>query len=290
MSAKSLVKPFILSVAVLPMVFAAAMILNSTSTTSTITLVIFIATIFVEVFALMQFVRARRAFAASDPGYLTWTLIIAFMVVRLVAEARLLTLNVNLVPQYQEGASAMLFFYIIVLRYLYTLSDLLFIAALFTTIRSYKSTGLPFNLLAQDYVYILALWMLPGITYIFRANLIESSVSGNDGYIATYRLIAVSVGAVIATLCIVVRRYALQMGGGAVAKVWNMVVIAGVTRDGSFLALALISIWSKAAAGFVEQYLLWIFAGCWLLAGLYQQAVFSRATKSHKVYVAKSAA
>ena len=218
MSAKSLVKPFVLSMAVLPMVFAAAMILNSTSTASTITLVIFIATIFVEVFALIQFVRARRAFAASDPGYLTWTLIIAFMVVRLVAEARLLTLNVNLVPQYQEGASAMLFFYIIVLRYLYTFSDLLFIAALFTTIRSYKSTGLPFNLLAQDYVYILALWMLPGITYIFRANLIQSGVSGNDGYIAIYRLIAVSVGAVIATLCIVVRRYALQMGGGAVAK------------------------------------------------------------------------
>jgi hypothetical protein len=290
MNAKSLVKPFILSAVLLPLIFAVTMILNSNSMTSSLTLILFIATILVEVFALTQFVRARRAFSTGDPGYLTWTLIVAFMVVRLIAEARLLTLNVNMVPQYQEGASALLFFYIIVLRYLYTVSDLLFIGALFTTIRSYKNTGLPFNLVAQDYFYIFALWMLPVVTYTFRANLIESSVTGNDGYIATYRLIAVTVGAVIASLCIVVRRYALQMGGGAIAQVWNTVVIAGVVRDGSFLALALISIWSKTAAGFVEQYLLWIFAGCWMLAGLYQNAVISRATKSHKVYVAKSAA
>jgi hypothetical protein len=290
MSVNSLVKSFILSVVILPIVFAAALVMNSASVSSAITLILFITTILVEVFALTQFLRARKVFASTDPGYLTWTLIVAFMIVRLVAEVRLLTLNVNMVPQYQEGGSAMLYFYIIVLRYLYTMSDLLFIAALFTTIRTYKNTGLPFNLVRQDYFYILALWLLPIITYIFRANLIQSSVTGNDGYIATYRLIAVTVGAVIASMCIVVRRYALQMGGGMVAKVWSMVVVAGVARDGSFLALALISIWSKTAAGFVEQYLLWIFAGCWLLAGLYQNAVFIHATKSHKAYVPQTVA
>jgi hypothetical protein len=290
MSVNSLFKSFILSVVILPIVFAAALVMNSASVSSAITLILFITTILVEVFALTQFLRARKVFASTDPGYLTWTLIVAFMIVRLVAEGRLLTLNVNMVPQYQEGGSAMLYFYIIVLRYLYTVSDLLFIAALFTTIRTYKNTGLPFNLVRQDYFYILALWLLPIITYIFRANLIQSSVTGNDGYIATYRLIAVTVGAVIASMCIVVRRYALQMGGGMVAKVWSMVVVAGVARDGSFLALALISIWSKTAAGFVEQYLLWIFAGCWLLAGLYQNAVFIHATKSHKAYVPQTVA
>jgi hypothetical protein len=290
MSVNSLVKSFILSVVILPMVFAAALIMNTASVSSAITLVLFISTILVEVFALRQFLRARKVFTNTDPGYLTWTLIVAFMTVRLVAEARLLTLNVNMVSQYQEGGSAMLYFYIIVLRYLYTVSDLLFIAALFTTIRTYKNTGLPFNLVRHDYFYILGLWLLPVITYIFRANLIQASVTGNDGYIATYRLIAVTVGAVIASMCIVVRRYALQMGGGMVAKVWSMVVVAGVARDGSFLALALISIWSKMAAGFVEQYLLWIFAGCWLLAGLYQNAVFIRATKSHKAYVPQTVA
>jgi hypothetical protein len=290
MNVKTLSNYFLFSIITLPVIFGVLAALNATTTLTPLTLVLFIATILVEVVALTQLVWARRTFAAGDPGYLTWTLIVTFMIVRLIGEARLLSLNVGIVPQYQEGSSVLLFVYIIVFRYLYTVSDILFIAALFTTIRSYKSTGLPFNLVAPDYFYIAAMWMLPIITYIFRANLIESSVSGNGGYIATYRLVAVTVGAAIATLCIVVRRYALQMGGGAVAQVWNVVVIAGVVRDGSFLALALISIWSKAAAGFVEQYLLWIFAGCWLLAGLYQKAVFTRTTKSHRVYVAKSAA
>ncbi|MEW6127331.1 MAG: hypothetical protein AB1757_09845 [Acidobacteriota bacterium] len=289
MNAHRFVKPFIGSVIILPIIYAVMRGMNSSFSTDTLTLMLFLATISVEVWALMQFVRARKSFSKNDPGYLTWTLITGFMIIRLIAEARLLTLTVNLVPNYQEGASAALYFYIIVLRYLYTISDLLFIAALFTTIRSYKSTGLPFNLLVKDYFYMLAVWTLPVITYAFRANLIHSGVIGNDGYLATYRLIAVSVGAVIATVCIMIRRYALQMGGGAVAKVWNMVVIAGVARDGSFLVLALISTWSKPAASFLEQYLLWIFAGCWLLAGMYQNAVFTRATKTHPVYVAESA-
>jgi hypothetical protein len=151
---------------------------------------------------------------------------------------------------------------------------LLFIAALFTTVRAYKSTGLRFELQRQDYLYVVLLWAIPATTFLFRANLGLTGFTGPDPYIPTYRLVAVFVGAVIASLCVVVRRYAVQMGGGAVARVWNTVVIAGIARDASFLALALLSqVWDPGAR-FAEQFLLWIFAGCWLLAAIYQQEVF----------------
>jgi hypothetical protein len=290
MSAKSLMKPFLFSLLALPVIFIVARNLGGEAAGKAVTLSLFAATILVEVFALARFFRVRKAFSPSDPGYLTWTLILAFMVVRLVAEARLLTLTYSLVPEYKAGGPLTLYFYVIVFRYLYTVGDMLFVGALFTTIRSYKSTGLPFRVLPVDYFYILAICALPVLTYLFRDNLIQTASASADGYIATYRLVAVSVGAIIASMCIIVRRYALQMGGGAVAKVWNTVVIAGVARGGSFLALALISNWSKPGATFVEQYLLWTFACCWLLAALYQSEVFSHTTKSHKVFVAESPA
>ena len=137
---------------------------------------------------------------------------------------------------------------------------------------------------------MMAVWTLPVVTYLFRDNLLQTTLGTADGYVRTFRLVAVTVGAAIVSVCIVVRRYASQMGGGAVARVWNMVVIAGVARDGSFLALALIAVWSKPAATFVEQYLLWTFSCCWLIAALYQSAIFSRTAESAEVAVAESLA
>jgi hypothetical protein len=240
---------------------------------------LFSATVLAEIVALSQIAQARKLFSRSDHGYLTWTLILVFLVIRLLAEARLMTLNFRLVPAYKDNPSDLIFFYRFVLRYLYTVSDVMFIGALITTIRSYKSTGLKFELMKQDYLYMLLLWAMPIITFIFRENLF-SAAAGNDPYIPTYRLVAVTVGAVIASLCIAVRRYAFQMGGGAVARVWNMVVIAGIARDASFLVLALLTAWSEAGAQFAEQYLLWIFTGCWLLAAIYQREVIPRARTS----------
>ena len=290
MSAKSLVKPFIFSLVILPAIFAATVGLKGAAAAGPLTVALFAATVLVELFALAQFVRVRRSFAAGDPGHLTWTLIVTFMTVRLVGEARLLTLTCGLAPEYNYGSSAGVFFYVVVLRYLYTLSDVLFIAALLTTIRSYKGTGLPFKVLPVDYVYMLAVWTLPLVTYVYRDNLLQTTLGTADRYVRTYRLVAVTVGAAIVSVCIVVRRYASQMGGGAVARVWNTVVIAGVARDGSFLALALVASWSKPASTFVEQYLLWAFACCWLMAALYQSAVFSRAAESAEVAIAESVA
>jgi hypothetical protein len=272
MRSRSIVLPFLVSLVVIPAVFAVVIATDGQTRGETVTKLLFAATVVLELIALTQVVVARRLFSSADPGRLTWTLIMAFLVVRLVAEARLTTMNFHLVPRYEEGASGPLFFYVIVLRYLYTASDLLFIAALVTTIRAYKGTGLTFNLLTRDYVYMAILWTMPVLTFIFRDNLIYSAV-GADGYIATYRLVAVSVGALIASLCLVVRRYVLQMGGGAVARVWSTVVAAGIARAASFLALALITSWWREGAGFTEQYLLWVFAGCWLIAAVYQQEV-----------------
>jgi hypothetical protein len=290
MSAKSLIKPFIFSLVILPVIFAVTISLKGAAAGSPVTVTLFAATVLVELFALAQFVHVRRSFAAGDPGYLTWTLIVTFMTIRLVGEGRLLTLTYGLAPEYNYGASAGVFFYVVVLRYLYTLSDVLFIAALLTTIRSYKSTGLPFKVLPVDYLYMMAVWSLPVVTYLYRDNLLQTTMGTADGYVRTFRLVAVTVGAVIVSVCIVVRRYASQMGGGAVARVWNMVVIAGVARDGSFLALALVAGWSKPAGLFVEQYLLWAFSCYWLMAALYQSAVFSRAAESAEVAVAEGVA
>lgn len=286
MSSKSVLVPFMISLIAFPLAFAVATAAGGPAEADRMTLVLFGATVAVEVIALWQALSARKLFSRSDSGHLTWTLIVLFLIVRLAAEARLSTLNFNLVPKYTDGASSGLFFYTIVLRYLYTLSDVLFVCALATTIRAYKSTGLKFELMGRDYLYILLVWAMPTVTYIFRGNLVNSNITTADSHIATYRLVAVIVGAVIATLCLIVRRYVVQMGGGAVARVWNTVVVAGIARDASFLCLALVSNWWRPGAAFAEQYLLWIFSCCWLLAALYQQEVLPKASEAKAVAAA----
>jgi hypothetical protein len=279
MRSKAVIVPFVISLIGLPLVFSLMVSLYGQASGDSITLGLFGAAVLVEALALAQVIRVRRLFSPGDQGHLTWTLIMAFLIVRLVAEARLATLNFQLVPRYGEGSNDALFFYIIVLRYLYTVSDALFIGALVSTIRAYKSTGLKFELLMQDYFYILLVWAMPGLTYLFQKNLMYSNTAGTDKYIVTFRLVTVSVGALIATLCLVVRRYVLQMGGGAVARVWTMVVIAGIARDASFLALALLSGRWRASAQFAEQYLLWIFSCCWLMAALFQQEIIPHVSR-----------
>ena len=284
MRSKLVALPFAASLLIIPLIFALTESMGRDGQGENVTLALFGATVLVEFIALFQVIATRRLFSPSDPGHLTWSLILGFLIVRLLAEGRLATMNFHLVEKYSEGMSGRLFFYLIVLRYLYTVSDLLFIAALITTIRAYKSTGLTFRLLGRDYLYIAMLWTMPAITYIFRANLIYSA-TGVDPYIPTYRITAVSVGAVIASLCLVVRRYVLQMGGGAVARVWSTVVAAGIARDASFLALALLTSWWRVGAGFAEQYLLWIFSGCWLIAALYQQEVLPEGTRDRVAHL-----
>ncbi|HUK88948.1 MAG TPA: hypothetical protein VLZ81_01000, partial [Blastocatellia bacterium] len=275
MKSKHVVVPFAVSLILAPIASALAWSAGGANSGNAVLRCFFAATVLVELLALAQAISARKLFSRSDAGYLTWTLIIAFLVVRLIAEARLITLTFDVVkpPSDIRTAASGLFFYVVWLRYLYTVSDVLFVAAIASAIRSYKMTGLTFGLMRRDSIYILLALGVPSVTYLFRSNLGSAGLINLDNYIATYRLVAVLVGGVIAALCLVVRRYASQMGGGAVARVWNAVVAAGIARDASFLTLALISKSLRPAAEFGEQYLLWVFAGCWLLAALYQQEV-----------------
>jgi hypothetical protein len=274
--------PFFVSLVALPVLFGLAMTMGYPAQGDSIRQALFAATVAIEAVALCKAISARKIFSPQDSGHLTWTLILTFLAVRLVAELRLVTLTFGMVdiPARLEDASQGIYFYVVVLRYIYTASDLLFGGALATAISGYKSTGLRFEILKRDYVYMGLLWGLPVLTFVFRENLDLGGLLKTDKTIAAYRLVAVCVGAMIASLCIAVRRYAIQMGGGAVARVWNTVVIAGTARAASFLVLALISKWWEPGAKFIEQYLLWVFACCWLMAALYQQEILPRVTKS----------
>jgi hypothetical protein len=279
-------KALIVSLIAGPAIFALVTVAGGPAEADRVTLALFGATVLVEVIAFTQVLSARKLFSPADPGYLTWTLVALFLLARLLGELRLATIDFQLVPRYSEGAQPWLFVYVIVFRYLYTLSDVLFIVALITTIRAYKSTGLKFELMKRDYLYMALIWTMPVVAFVFRSNLIYSNTTVSDKYIASFRLITITVGAFIVSLCLVVRRYVSQMGGGAVARVWNMAVTAGVARAASFLALALMSGWWRSGAGFVEQYLLWIFACCWLMAAHYQLKVLPRASEARLVAAA----
>src|SRR5262245_16574756 len=240
MKSKYVLAPFIVSLFVLPLAFVLVWRFSPDKTAlATITNLLLAATFVIEVAALVQAFVTRRTFLRSDPLHLTWSLIVAFLVVRVIAEVRPLTLNFNLVESPPDLANAppLTFFYVAVLRYLRTVADVLAIAAFATTVRAYRSIGLTPGLLRRDYVYMLLVWMIPVGTLFNRRNLDVSVIAHShpDKYVAAYQLLAVFVGAVIASICVVVRRYALQMGGGTVARVWNTAVIAGISRDASFL-------------------------------------------------------
>jgi hypothetical protein len=290
MKSKYVLAPFIVTLILAPLASALAWNEDGAHLGNLVLRWLFAATVLVEIVALFQATQARKLFSRSDAGYLNWSLIIAFLAIRIIAEARLITLTFHLVsaPADIHTASAGVFFYVVWLRYLYTISDLLFIAALGATIRTYKMTGLTFSLLGRDTVYMLLVLAVPLITYLYRSNLGSAGLINLDNYIATYRLIAVVVGGAIAALCLVVRRYVSQMGGGAVARVWNAAVIAGIARDASFLTLALVSRSWRPAAEFGEQYLLWVFACCWLLAALYQQEVLPAKRNTSVLKAARS--
>lgn len=266
MKSKHILTILLASLVALPIAYAAAIAGSSdvrTSNARLVVMVLSIAVLVVEMLALAQIIRVRALFAKADAARLTWTLIASFLLVRVLSDIRLIAGFFNL---FSTGGFNFLYFY--------TVSDLLFIAALMTTIRLYKGTGLKFEIKAVDYLYIAGAWAMAVATilaayYQGRATDFAS--------ITVYREVAVTVGGVIVSLGLVVRRYVSQMGGGAVARVWNWVVIASVARDASHLAALLAPLWLPRYGFFVDIYLRWIFAVCWLLAATYQQEIIPRA-------------
>jgi len=255
------------SLVALPIVYAVAVgdvsDVRTSSGARTVVMALTVAVLLVEMIALAQIIRVRAMFSRGDTARLTWTLIASFLLVRVLCDMRLIAGFLNLFP---AGGFNFLYFY--------TVSDLLFIAALTTTIRLYKGTGLKFEIKPVDYLYIAGAWAM-AVATILAASYQGSAT--NFSSVTGYREVAVTVGGVIVSLGLVVRRYVSQMGGGAVARVWNTVVIASVARDASHLASLLVPIWSPRYGFFVDIYLRWIFAICWALAATYQLEIIPRA-------------
>ncbi|MEW6209289.1 MAG: hypothetical protein AB1631_13035 [Acidobacteriota bacterium] len=273
MKSKHIQTILLASLAALPVVYAAAVAGSSDPPTSSgarmFVIGLSLAVLLIEVLVLAQVVRVRALFSSADAARFTWTLIACFLFVRIFSDIRLIVGFLNLFP---TGPFNLVYFF--------TLSDLLFVASLATAIRLYKSTGLKFEIKPIDYFYIAGAWAITAATVLaayYQGRATDfSSVTG-------YRVVAVTVGGVILSLGLVVRRYVSQMGGGAVARVWNCVVIASVARDASHLASVLLPIWFPRYSFFVDTYLLWIFAWCWALAASLQQEIIprARATKEH---------
>jgi hypothetical protein len=220
---------------------------------------------------MVQATRARLTFAPGDPGRRTWGLIAAFLGVRALAELRYLPIFLGVVPAYHEDAAFSTYVYVVGLRYLFTLSDLLLIWGLVTAVRTYRSVGLEFHLETKDYVYV-ALVAAMGLA----AALVGAE--GVDEHLARYRVVGSTLAAVIGALTIVMGRYGQLLGGGALARVWNAVVLACTARVAAFFFAMMVS---RVAAGpvadFVEQCLLWGFACWWLMAALHQRDLLRHA-------------
>jgi hypothetical protein len=230
---------------------------------------LFVITLLVELVALLGALRCRARFTPGDHGRTTWSLFAAFLAVRVIAELRLLTLYFDLVSV--TDASAWTTFYVVVLRYLYTISDALAATGMIHTIRALRGVGLDFALRGRDIVAMIVVASLPVIAYWLRDHMSGFVTLEMDRDIVAYRLVAVTVTAIVAMLCIAILRYVRQMGGGALARVWGAVVLAGLARTASFVALAVISISTPPWGDMAEQILLLVFALAWLRATMEQR-------------------
>ena len=269
MRSKPILLSFLISLAVIPVAFL--LVLDVDGPTDRLTFALYGAAIVVEALAFVQALISRRVFDEEDWGRTVWTLFSGFLGIRLLGEFRYVSLLVNGISSNAAGISTTMFVYIVVFRYLFTAADLLCLAGLIRTVREYRASGFEFRLLRRDWFYIGALWIMPIVPIIYPAQ-------NADGYLRAYWLVATTVGTLIASIGMVVRRYAQQMGVGALARVWTTVVIACTARAASFPAISLASQWlPDPVTDFVEQYPIWIFANCWLLAAVLQQSVLRRA-------------
>ena len=238
------------------------------------------ATVVVEVIALVFSTRIRRDFEPGEPSRATWSLIVGFLSVRILAELRLLSFYFEIVPGFVTDSPTLANVYGVWLRYLYTLADLLMVAALLNTIRAYRSLGLQFELRVRDWVAIGAVASMPLVVVLLRDQLTtDAKIADAELSLTIYRMVAASVGAVIAALSLAVLRFVQLMGGGQLARVWGAIGVAGLARAASFVALALLSGVSTEAADLGEQAMLWVFASAWLVGVAWQWQI-SRANES----------
>ncbi|MBN2493121.1 MAG: hypothetical protein JXR96_00915 [Deltaproteobacteria bacterium] len=261
---------FVCSLVLLPALLVAFAAHGSAGTVSHALHLLFAASVAVELMALVVVVVVCRAHEPGEPIRRTWILLAACLAVRLLAELRLGTLYLGWGP---EGGSGLYVFYVIGLRYLYTASDLLFAAGLVSAMLSYRATGLPFGATWREGVYLAGILALPVLAFLLSPTMNAWFLPEAGDQVKIFRFTQVCVGSAVACLCVVLRRFALQMGAGALGRVWTAVWIGGLAHVASFLVFALMeAVWPESAELF-EQYALWIYAGCWLVASAQQREI-----------------
>lgn len=224
-------------------------------------LTLFIATVVVELAAVVVAFAGRARLAPDDPGRRAWTWIGVGLLLRLLAELRLATLYLDVVPGFIGDNERVWAVYFFGLRYLYTLADLALLKGLLAIRRDLLSTGLDFHLRPRDALMLVVLPPLPVTVYLMQSVFLTAPV---DPGLHTFRLVSACAGALVSGVCVVLASPALQMGGGAWAWIWGAAAAAGIARALAFTFAAIAPTWADALL--VEQLLLWSFACLWLLA------------------------
>lgn len=224
-------------------------------------LTLFLATLVVELAVVIAAFAGRARLAPDEPARRTWTWIGVGMSLRLVAELRLTTLYLDVVPEFVTATPWVWIVYFFGLRYLYTVADLALLAALLATRRALLSTGLDFQLRPRDALVLVLLPPLPVTVYLLQSVFLTIAV---DPGLHSFRIVSASIGALVSGVCVVLASPALQMGGGAWAWIWGAAAAAGIARALAFAAAGVAPTFPVAIL--FEQALLWSFACGWLLA------------------------
>lgn len=224
---------------------------------------LFVATLLLEGVVVAAVVRVRGRFEAADEARRPWTLIGLGLGARLIAEIRLWTLYFEAVPEFVRARPELDAFYLQVLRYLYTLGDLLIAGGLVMTLRAFASLGIGLQLRWRGWLTIAALGCLP-LLHFFVQRWAWAGVVMEDPGILTFRLVSVVSSALVGGLSLGLVAVSRQMGGGALAWVWGAAATAGLARALGFLLGA----WARGDpwVAVVDQALLWTFACGWLMA------------------------
>ncbi|WAS93409.1 hypothetical protein [Nannocystis punicea] len=226
-------------------------------------LALFIATVVVEVLALVTAVAGRRALPCDEPTRRASTAICVGLGLRVAAELRLGLMYLSAVPSVilKRPLLADAFFY--GLRYLYIAADLALLLGVVRSLRGLRRSGLGIRPRPRDLLIFLLVVPVPLAVYALQAQVDPAPA---DAGIITFRLLAASVGGVVGGYCVVLAGAALQLGG-TWAWIWGAAGVAGIARALSFVAAAAAeTVMPRAGSILLEQGLLWTFACAWLLA------------------------
>ncbi|MEO1483368.1 MAG: hypothetical protein AAFU77_14770 [Myxococcota bacterium] len=237
---------------------------------------LFLVSYFVEIAVLVRSFQLLRQFERGEPKYTQWLFITLFIAFRVLAQTRTCLLYFDLVQPWLTEPSVA-FVYLHLLRLLYTVSDLFLVVALVQTIRTYRATGLPFRVGAREIPVFVLVSLIPIVGVFFLDGLsvrpFNSADAGADRWLMTYRAGAMVISTFVVFMCLVIRRFAQQMGGGAVAAVWLAVAVAGLLRAGAYVVYSALSVSYAYPADLLKQILFFGFAAGWLIATLRESAL-----------------